>query len=151
MEPLSLTEITQTLGSIHQTQHQALIMLRIGQQCFWALLLAQTEDGQVPQSLVQPLGTPAAAVPHVMLTKMGPQRDPTAPIELFEHATKPALGHPYSGWSAYCCFCWRSPDHSPKAPHHQSVGVSRSQAGYLAMSQVHPRTALSVFSHADTQ
>lgn len=60
MEPIA--EIIQTLTSIHWWQYKTLVELCVEQElCFQILIQAQAEDRQVLQSLVQLMGTPAAA------------------------------------------------------------------------------------------
>lgn len=92
MVPLSLT-------GIHQTQQLALLELCTEQeQHFKALLQALTEDRLGLRSLVQPVDTPAAAMAHIKLSKMGAQDDPEVPVELSEHSAA-VWGDPESQWA----------------------------------------------------
>lgn len=82
MGPSYISELT--LTSIHQTEHQTFVMLRMEQeQWCQALLQAQEQNWQLLGTLAA-APAKAAGKPHVMLTKMGPQDDPEAFVELFK-------------------------------------------------------------------
>lgn len=132
------SKILQTLISNYQAQHQTLVALCTEQeQHFQSLLQAQAADWQASQSLVQLVGitaaTPAdaAAKPHIVLLKLGPQDDPQSFV---------AIATPVGG----------SQVHSSTAPSHQPAVVPGSEVGYNATSRPHSRTTL-VFQCPDIQ
>ncbi len=100
-QPTPLAELVKSLAGLHQTQHQALIYMKLEQEDrFRVLVQAQDEDRRVLRSLLGRKGIPVAApsIAHVPLMKMGPQDDPEAFVDLFEKTAK-ACGWARTQWS----------------------------------------------------
>ncbi|XP_018958985.2 neurotrophin receptor-interacting factor homolog [Cyprinus carpio] len=97
---MPLAELVKSLAGLHQTQHQALMDLKLEQEDRFQLLVqAQEEDWRVFRSWFgwedAPVATSSFA--HVPLMKMGPQDDPEAFVDLFER-TAEACGWACTQW-----------------------------------------------------
>ncbi|XP_058651173.1 uncharacterized protein LOC131551934 [Onychostoma macrolepis] len=97
-------DVIHLLAGLHQEHHQALLDMREDQERrFRVLVQTQQEDRELFQSWmdqeVRAGGSPPApALPaHMPLSKMGPQDDPEAFIDLFER-TAEACGWPQVNW-----------------------------------------------------
>ncbi len=100
-QPTPLAELVKSLAGLHQTQHQALVDLKLEQEDRFRLLVqAQDEDRQILRSLLGREAGPVTApsIAHVPLMKMGPQDDPEAFVDLFEK-TAEACGWARTQWS----------------------------------------------------
>ncbi len=100
-QPTPLAELVKSLAGLHQTQHQALVDLKLEQEDRFRLLVqAQDEDRQILRSLLGREAGPVTApsIAHVPLMKMGPQDDPEAFVDLFEK-TAEACGWACTQWS----------------------------------------------------
>ncbi len=100
-QPTPLAELVKSLAGLHQTQHQALVDLKLEQEDRFRLLVqAQDEDRQILRSLLGREASPVTApsIAHVPLMKMGPQDDPEAFVDLFEK-TAEACGWARTQWS----------------------------------------------------
>ncbi|XP_051533336.1 uncharacterized protein LOC127428781 [Myxocyprinus asiaticus] len=102
--PSSLTPDAEQQETASNTAAKTLALMELRKEqekCFEVLLQAQSEDRRVLRSLLPQEGasaaTPAAAGPHVTLTKMAPQDNMEAFLELFEHTAR-ALKWPCSQW-----------------------------------------------------
>ncbi|XP_057183752.1 uncharacterized protein LOC130550329 [Triplophysa rosa] len=87
-------EVIASLAVLHREQHQALLQLRQDQEGrFQAIVQAQQEDREMFRSWMDQgvqTGTHARQTPptHLLLTKMGPQDDPEAFLDLYERAAE---------------------------------------------------------------
>ncbi|KAL7838307.1 hypothetical protein AOLI_G00267110 [Acnodon oligacanthus] len=83
----SLGELVKALSLLQQTQHQALLdAQRENQARFEALARGQEADRRLLRSLLLAPSTPAPTPATISISKMTPQDDPEAFVELFERA-----------------------------------------------------------------
>ncbi|XP_051539310.1 uncharacterized protein LOC127432366 [Myxocyprinus asiaticus] len=106
MESSQVSEILQSLASIHQSNQQSLLELRQDQErCFFEILQAQAEDRLAIQSLLgqekERAATPdhRSQLPPPTLLKMRAEDDAEAFLNLFERTAEIA-GWPRDQWAA---------------------------------------------------
>ncbi|XP_067302542.1 uncharacterized protein [Pseudorasbora parva] len=97
-------DIIQALTGLHKEQHQSMLEIREEQvRRFQALFLAQQQDRELFRSCIDrevPAGDTSstlASTTRMQLTKMGPQDDPEAFLDLFERSAE-ACGWPRLDW-----------------------------------------------------
>ncbi len=137
-QPTPLVELVKSLAGLHQTQHQALMDMKLEQEDrFRVLVQVQDQDRQVLRSLLGREGTPVVApsVAHVPLMKMGPQTS-------LRRQRRRAAGRAPNGLCACPAADRGSADGSPTATCSEPPDLRRSQAGHPASSRSYPRTTL---------
>lgn len=77
MKSSPLDDLVIPLTNLHQTQHQALLLLRHDQEQKIKDLL------DAPPAIPAVVPAATVALPHIALVEMGPQDDPEAFLELY--------------------------------------------------------------------
>ncbi|KAL7889579.1 hypothetical protein AOLI_G00018370 [Acnodon oligacanthus] len=99
METSPLGDLVKALSLLQQTQHQALLdAQRENQARFEALAQGQEVDSRLLRSLLSGPSTPAPTPATMSVSKMTPQDDPEAFVELFERAAGD-WGWPKKDWA----------------------------------------------------